>query len=183
MKKYKYIVLLVILSLIVTREWFLPGLPQTHDAEVHISRSYAFFNSLSEGNILPRWAGHFNWTYGTPAIMFLYPIEPYASALIHAVTGLSFIDVYKFLLIFSYIGSGLAWNFWLRELKFSDRSAFVGSFFYLLAHIGLLICLSEGHWQSMFASFFFLLSCCFSRNFGCMGRGNGSFRPVFRLRC
>ncbi|MBI5733109.1 hypothetical protein HY967_04115 [Candidatus Jorgensenbacteria bacterium] len=131
--KNKYVFFLVLLSLVVAREWFLPGLPQTHDAEVHISRSYEFFDSLSEGNVLPRWAGRFNWTYGTPAIMFLYPVEPYVAALIHSATRLSFIDVFKLLLVLSYVGSGIAWHLWLRELKFSEKASFVGSVFYLLA--------------------------------------------------
>lgn len=155
--KWRHEIFLVILSLLVAREWFLPGLPQTHDAEVHISRSYAFFDSLSEGNVLPRWAGHFNWTYGTPAIMFLYPIEPYTAALIHGITRLSFINVYKLLLVFSYAGSGVAWYLWLRELKFSERASLAGSVFYLLAPYRLVDMFVRGALAEHVCFFFFPL--------------------------
>lgn len=148
---------LIFLSLLVAREWFLPGLPQTHDAEVHISRSYAFFDSLSEGNLLPRWAGRFNWTYGTPAIMFLYPIEPYIAALIHVVTRLSFIGVFKLLVVLSYVGSGIAWYLWLRELKFSEKASVVGSVFYLLAPYRLVDMFVRGALAEHVCFFFFPL--------------------------
>src|SRR3989338_6291527 len=89
------IFLLTLVSIIVVRQWFYPGLPKTHDAETHVARSAVFFQSIQEGNILPRWAGTLNWRYGTPSIMFLYPGIPYTSALIHFVTGMQFIDIFK----------------------------------------------------------------------------------------
>lgn len=125
--------LLTILPLIVLRQWFLPGLPQTHDAEAHISRSAVFAKSLKEGNILPRWGGSLNWTYGTPVIMFLYPGLPYVSALINLITNWTFIDIYKLLMVVTYVLSGWFWFGWIRSLKFSFSVALVSSLFYLLA--------------------------------------------------
>lgn len=133
LSKRKYDLFLIILSLIVTREWFLPGLPSSHDPEVHISRAGAIAQSLQEGNVLPRWAGYFNSGFGSPSIMFLYPAVPYVSALIHFATQAKFIDIYKYLLVASYAASGVFWFMWMRRLKFSSKAAFVGSIYYLLA--------------------------------------------------
>lgn len=127
------LVILLILPSVVMREWFLPFLPQTHDAEAHISRAAVFARSLQEGNILPRWAGYFNWGYGTPSIMFLYPGPPYLSALINLSTGLSFISIYKLLMIASYAASGVLWYLWLKEVGFTKLISLGSTVFYLLA--------------------------------------------------
>lgn len=126
-------IVLIVLPLIVTREWFFPGMPQTHDAEVHISRAAMMATSIREGNILPRWGGYFNWGYGTPSIMFLYPGLPYAAAVVHLLTGLTFIPIYKLFMIAPYVGSGIAWFRWMRLLSLSPIASFVGALFYLLA--------------------------------------------------
>lgn len=127
------ILILVIVSLVVVRQWFYPGLPKTHDAETHIARAAVFFKSIKEGNILPRWAGPLNWRYGTPSIMFLYPGVPYAAALIRMITNLQFIDIFKLFMIAGYVGSGIVWFWWMRSVKFSAVPALISSLFYMLA--------------------------------------------------
>ena len=126
-------ILLFIFPLLVARQWFLPGLPQTHDAETHVSRAAVFSKSILEGNIFPRWAGPLNWRYGTPSIMFLYPGLSYFSALIHLVTKLQFITIFKLLMLSGYIGSGFVWFRWMRTLRLALFPAFVSTIFYLLA--------------------------------------------------
>ena len=111
-------ILLFIFPLLVARQWFLPGLPQTHDAETHIARAAVFSKSILEGNIFPRWAGPLNWRYGTPSIMFLYPGLSYFSALIHLATRIQFITIFKLLMVLGYIGSGFVWYRWMRTLRF-----------------------------------------------------------------
>lgn len=127
------IFLLTLVSAVVVRQWFSPGLPKTHDAETHIARSAVFSQSIMEGNILPRWAGKLNWRYGTPSIMFLYPGVPYMAALVHLLTEMQFINIFKLFMIVGYIGSGIAWHRWMRALGFTSTSSFISSLFYLLA--------------------------------------------------
>lgn len=128
-----FLLILIFLPLAVVREWFLPGMPQTHDAEVHISRAAMMATSIREGNILPRWGGYFNWGYGTPSIMFLYPGLPYLGALVHLLTGLTFIQTYKIFIVVSYVASSLLWFFLMKMWGFSRRASLVSSLFYILA--------------------------------------------------
>lgn len=158
LRTHRYELLIILLSLVVTREWLLPGLPQTHDAEVHISRAAAFSRSILEGNVLPRWGGYFNWGYGTPSIMFLYPGIPYVAALVHLVTGLRFIEIYKLLIILSYVGSGIFWYLWQRSLGFHQRSAFVSALFFLLIPYRLLNIFVRGALAEHIGFFFFPLT-------------------------
>lgn len=155
-EKFVYI-LLFIFPLLVIRQWFLPGLPQTHDAETHISRAAVFSKSILEGNIFPRWAGPLNWRYGTPSIMFLYPGLAYFSALIHLLTKMQFITIFKLLIVLGYIGSGFVWYRWMRTLRFELFPAFVSTLFYLLAPYRLVNIFVRGALGEHIGFFFFPL--------------------------
>ncbi len=150
-------ILLFIFPLLVTRQWFLPGLPQTHDAETHVSRAAVFSKSILEGNIFPRWAGPLNWRYGTPSIMFLYPGLSYFSALIHLATKMEFITIFKLLMVLGYIGSGFVWYRWMRSLRFALFPAFVSTIFYLLAPYRLVNIFVRGALGEHIGFFFFPL--------------------------
>ena len=150
-------ILLFIFPLFVARQWFLPGLPQTHDAETHVSRAAVFSKSILEGNIFPRWAGPLNWRYGTPSIMFLYPGLSYFSALIHLATKMQFINIFKLLIVSGYIGSGIFWYRWMRALGFWLFPALVSSLFYLLAPYRLVNIFVRGVLGEHVGFFFFPL--------------------------
>src|SRR5512143_3061861 len=85
--------------------WLLhPGLPVTHDGPDHVARIANFYQSLSEGNIVPRWAANLNWGYGHPILMFLYPIPSYVASVFHFM-GFPYIDSTKLVLGLSFIAS------------------------------------------------------------------------------
>lgn len=94
-----------------------PGLPVTHDGQDHVARIANFYASLSEGNIVPRWAANLNWGYGHPILMFLYPMPSYVASLIHSI-GFSFVDSTKivfaiafvFSTAFMYLWASAAWG-------------------------------------------------------------------------
>lgn len=88
-------------------DMFRAGLPVTHDGPDHVARIANFYQSLSEGNIVPRWAGNLNWGYGHPILMFLYPLPSYAASLFHWV-GFSLVDSTKLVFAVSFIASVLA---------------------------------------------------------------------------
>ena len=52
--------------------FFSPGIPITHDGVDHTARIANFYQSLTDGNIVPRWGGNLNWGYGHPILIFLY---------------------------------------------------------------------------------------------------------------
>lgn len=163
-------ILLFIFPLLVVRQWLLPGLPQTHDAEAHISRAAVFSKSILEGNIFPRWAGPLNWRYGTPSIMFLYPGLSYFSALIHLVTNMQFITIFKLLMVLGYIGSGIFWYRWMRVLGFSLFPALVSTIFYLLAPYRLVNIFVRGALGEHIGFFFFPLIMLMATRLGRTGK-------------
>lgn len=91
-----------------------PGLPVTHDGQDHVARIANFYQSLSEGNIVPRWAANLNWGYGHPILMFLYPLPSYAASFFHAV-GFSFVDSTKLVFALAFIASVAAMYLWISH--------------------------------------------------------------------
>lgn len=103
----KYVIILLFISIIPLLDLFHPGIPKGHDTPDHVARIANFYQSLSEGNLVPRWAGNLNWGYGHPILMFLYPLPSYIASLFHAV-GFSFVDSTKLVFAGAYIASLLA---------------------------------------------------------------------------
>jgi hypothetical protein len=110
--KSKFIILLLfIVSLLPLLDLFHIGLPITHDGQDHVARIANFYQSLSEGNIIPRWAGKLNWGYGHPILMFLYPLSSYATSLIHFI-GFNLVDSTKLVFGLSFIASIFSMYLW-----------------------------------------------------------------------
>ena len=107
------------------------GLPVTHDGIDHVARIANFFRSLSEGNVVPRWAANLNWGYGHPILMFLYPLPSYLASLFHFF-GLSFVDSTKLVFALSLVASGLCMYLWLAS-AFGKRAGFIGGLLYVFA--------------------------------------------------
>lgn len=103
--------LLLIISILPLLDLLHAGLPVTHDGQDHVARIANFYQSLTEGHIVPRWAGNLNWGYGHPILMFLYPLPSYIASLFHFV-GFSFVDSAKLVFAVSYIASILAMYMW-----------------------------------------------------------------------
>lgn len=103
MKRFM-LLLLIILSILPILDLVRSGLPVGHDTPDHVARIANFYQSLSEGNFVPRWAGNLNWGYGHPILMFLYPLPSYAASFFHAV-GFSLVDSTKLVFAVSYIAS------------------------------------------------------------------------------
>ncbi len=105
------------ISILPLTDLLHPGLPVTHDGQDHVARIANFYASLSEGNIVPRWAANLNWGYGHPILMFLYPMPSYVASFIHSV-GFSFVDSTKlvfalafvFSIVFMYVWVSSAWG-------------------------------------------------------------------------
>src|SRR3989344_4323288 len=126
--KFWPLFILVFICLLPLSAWFAPGLPLTHDGQDHVARIANFYASLSEGNIVPRWAGNLNWGYGHPILMFLYPLPSYLASLFHTL-GLGLVDSVKLGFGLGFIASILAMYLWLRD-EVGERPAMVGALLY-----------------------------------------------------
>ncbi len=128
---YLLFVFLIFLSFIPLFDLLHPGLPITHDGQDHVARIANFYQNLTEGNIVPRWAANLNWRYGHPILMFLYPLPSYIASLFHFL-GFSLIDSTKLVFGITYMFSGLTMYLWINEFL-GKRAAFISALLYLIA--------------------------------------------------
>lgn len=120
--------LILFVSLLPTLSLLHPGLPVTHDGKDHVARIANFYQSLSEGNIVPRWAANLNWGFGHPILIFLYPLPSYMASVFHRI-GFSFVDSTKMVFATAFVASMLAMYAWLSR-AFGKSSGFVGALLY-----------------------------------------------------
>jgi len=125
------VVVLVIVSLLPLIDLLHSGLPVTHDGQDHIARIANFYQSLTEGNIVPRWAENLNWGYGHPILMFLYPLPSYFASFFHVI-GFSLVDSTKLVFAASFIASVLAMYLWLSK-QWGPLPVLVGAALYGLS--------------------------------------------------
>lgn len=123
--------LVLIVGIIAVLDLFHSGFPLTHDGHDHIARIANFYQNLSQGNIIPRWAPNLNWGYGHPILMFLYPLPSYIASLLHFI-GFSFIDSIKIVFGAAFILSGITMFIWTRNFL-SHPAAFFSAVLYMLA--------------------------------------------------
>src|SRR3990167_2117544 len=127
----KRLVILLFISIIPLLDLLHPGLPKGHDTPDHVARIANFYLSLSEGNLIPRWAGNLNWGYGHPILMFLYPLPSYIASIFHFL-GFSLIDSIKLVFAASYVLSGLTMFLWVKNFL-GEKEGLVASVLYLFA--------------------------------------------------
>src|SRR3990170_8008122 len=108
------LIVLVLIAALPLFPFLHPGLPITHDGADHVARIANFYQNLSEGNLIPRWAANLNWGYGHPILMFLYPLPSYAASLFHFL-GFSLVDSTKLVFALAFIASGVAMYLWLKN--------------------------------------------------------------------
>ncbi|MDP2638355.1 MAG: 6-pyruvoyl-tetrahydropterin synthase-related protein [Candidatus Levybacteria bacterium] len=131
-KKYIFLIIFVLISIIPILDLFKSGLPLTHDGQDHVARIANFYQNLSEGNLIPRWAGNLNWGYGHPILEFLYPLPSYIASFFHFL-GFSLVDSVKLVFGIAFILSGLTMYLLVRELLEDKMVAFFSGLLYIIA--------------------------------------------------
>jgi hypothetical protein len=106
--------ILLLVSMLPLLSLLTPGFPVTHDGQDHIARIANFYQSLSDGVIVPRWAANLNWGYGHPILMFLYPLPSYVGSFFHFL-GFPFVDATKLVFAVMYIASIFTMYLFARE--------------------------------------------------------------------
>ncbi len=131
MKFDKGLIFVFLISLIPLFDLFTPGLLVTHDAWLHGGRLASFYQSLSEGILIPRWAGNLNLGFGHPILMFVYPLPSYIGYILHSL-GFTYTDAIKIMLGGSYILSGIFMHIWVREFL-GKNAGIIAAVLYLYA--------------------------------------------------
>lgn len=91
--------------------------------------SASFYQSLTEGNLIPRWAEKLDTQFGYPAFLYMYTLPLYISALFHTLQ-FSFVDSTKLVFVSTYILSGI-WMWKWAKLKFTSWPAMAATVAYL----------------------------------------------------
>src|SRR5690348_15181605 len=71
-KRIKPTVILFLYSLLPVLSIFRPGTYESGDLSLHIKFAMDFYNSLSNGILLPRWAAYTCGGFGCPHFIFIY---------------------------------------------------------------------------------------------------------------
>lgn len=122
---------LLILWLISLNPLFKPGVWPAADLNFHFARLGAFYHSLMEGNIFPRWGGNLYYGYGYPILMIYYPLGNYLGSFFHFI-GFSLTDSLKLIFIATYILSGVLMYLWLKDWL-SQKAAILGTVLFQFA--------------------------------------------------
>src|SRR5260221_7984584 len=88
-KNIPLVFLLILISLMPLVSMLRPGTYESGDLSEHVKNSMTFYNSLSQGNIIPRWSDTSCGGFGCPDFIFLYIFPYYVISLFHFV-GFSF---------------------------------------------------------------------------------------------
>ncbi|KKS90251.1 MAG: hypothetical protein UY16_C0001G0014 [Candidatus Gottesmanbacteria bacterium GW2011_GWA2_47_9] len=128
--------IILFILLIVIHSLFLlpllpPGVPHTHDNEVNIARTAAYYQAFVDGHVPPRWAGNLNYGYGIPVLVFFYPLPGYIGSFLHMI-GFSFQNAYKIILATAFVGAPVTFFLW-SSLRWKPSVAFIISILYGLA--------------------------------------------------
>lgn len=130
MKNFKYILLVLLISIFSFWRMLKPGIYSMQD--FHLFRLYEFDKCVQRLELPCRWAPDAGLGYGEPLFNF-YGQLPYALGDIFYKSGFSLIDSIKILFIISLAGSGVSMFFLSKEFWKNNTSALVSSILYMYA--------------------------------------------------
>lgn len=126
----------VLISILPILSVFRSGSYESGDMLLHSARAASFYNSLTEGIIIPRWYSEANAGYGYPLFLFSHPLPYYITSLFHFL-GFGFVGSIKLLLITTYLLSGLLIYSWVKR-HLSKEASLIAAVFYLFAPYHLI---------------------------------------------
>jgi hypothetical protein len=123
--KIKELIILILLVIPATLALFKPGFFGASD-DMHIAWLQQMNQSITEGQIPPRYVSDLSFGFGYPLFNFIFPLPYYLGELFHLI-GLSFTYSIKAVFIFSLFMSAITMYFLTRKLsgKFIGMAAAV----------------------------------------------------------
>ena len=109
-------------------QWFKPGLPFTHDGQIHLVRMAQYYLSLKDDQLPPRWAGPLNNNFGYPVFNFNYPL-PNILAYPLIKTHLTVVTVFKIEALAAILLGCIGILLWLAVFA-GPVSGLIGALFY-----------------------------------------------------
>ncbi len=130
LKNPRPLLIVILVSLLPLYAVFRPGTYESGDLSVHASKLIPFYESLKEGHLLPRWAGHLNAGYGYPLFLNTY-LTPYYFGSLFVFLGAGYLTAMKLVIASSFILSGLFMYLWIKNWLSSSQAGVVAAIFYL----------------------------------------------------
>lgn len=124
----------------------------SHDGENHVARFAAYYTAFTDGQLPPRWAGSLNYHYGSPLLIFFYPLPGYIAVLLH-IMHLSFEQCYLVLMSLCFLAAPAAFYLWSKTFLKKEQ-AITASFLYGLAPYHFLDLFVRGDVGEMLAFVF-----------------------------
>ena len=119
---------LIFISVWAMRALFHPGFYTSHDGWHQVARLYHFDKAIKDGQIPPRFSAELLNSFGYPLFIFSYHL-PWWLAEPLVLLGMSIFDAIKVVFILTYVLSGLAMFWWLREI-WGDMGGLAGALVY-----------------------------------------------------
>lgn len=104
----------ILASFLVLDPLLHKGIFQAHDMPSNLINFGGFYAALLEGNIVPRWLGNIGNLYGSPTMIFYYPLSYYLASIIR-LFGFSLIDTTKIFILITFIASVVITYIWLKK--------------------------------------------------------------------
>lgn len=128
----KNIALLVFLALLFLLPILVGGMFLSHDSVTHTVRAAMYSNGIIRGQIIPRWAENANYGFGSPFLIFFYPLTALLMSISHLLVGLSLENSLILLSVISFILGPIFFYIFIQKLFKSDEIALFSSIFYLV---------------------------------------------------
>lgn len=136
-KKINFLLLLIVVCILPAISILRIGAYESGDFNIHIYRAMEFYSSLTEGNIMPSWAGNLNASYGYPLHIFNYNLPYYIISFFHWI-GISFIGSLKLFIAFNIFLSGIFMFLFSQKIFKNNLASFTSSIFYVFAPYHLI---------------------------------------------
>lgn len=129
-KKYLFLLLVLISSLYVSRQLYLSGYFPMHD-DIQVMRLYEMEECFKGGQIPCRWVSNMGGGFGHPLYNY-HQVFPYYLGMVFRVLGLSFIDIVKVLFWLTFLLSGVS-MYLLGKKLWGEWAGLVASVLFLYA--------------------------------------------------
>ncbi len=136
-RKINLFALLIFISILPIISILRAGSYESGDFNIHVRRAMEFYSLLSQGDLMPSWAGELNATYGYPLFAFNYTLPYYVISLFHLL-GFSFIASLKLFLASNFVLSGIFMYFFAKNYFKNALAGFSVAIFYLFTPYHLI---------------------------------------------
>ncbi len=131
-KTYLQICFLLLIGLVFLVPLFKNNFYLSHDGEAQVARFGAYVKAFEDKQFPPRWAGDLNYRFGSPVLIFYYPLPGFISVPL-SLSGIDLETTFKIIIGFSFVFSFTSFFLWIKQLTRDVITGIFGAALYGLA--------------------------------------------------